>query len=174
MARWRLSTAHYLNVEGVSWQYSETDQFSGRAVMKKFPVPSYFDPRFKEYWNYRDMLGKERVGARDEEGSVVVCDGNNPGPYDVIFRGDPTPDMLPLDAEAEAISASYADRWKHRGEDLIIHDYSQSLLNDLYQQLADAQTSRPTEDITELVSTMTQVMQQNTQILEKLASQRRI
>ena len=39
MARWKLMTPHYLNVEGETWEYTENDRQTGRQRVQ-FPVPA--------------------------------------------------------------------------------------------------------------------------------------
>ena len=38
MARWKLMTPHYLNVEGETWEYTENDRQTGRPKRVQFPV----------------------------------------------------------------------------------------------------------------------------------------
>lgn len=96
MARWKLTDKHYLNVEGTEWEYKETLD-SGKQARKVFSVPTYLDPDSRSDWT--------------EDGMIIVCDGKGRQPRDLIFSGPPTPDMLPLDEEAEAISAQYQHNW---------------------------------------------------------------
>ena len=44
MARWKLMTPHYLNVDGEEWEYQETDRQTGRPRGTKFRVPRLLDP----------------------------------------------------------------------------------------------------------------------------------
>lgn len=104
MARWRLRSAHYLNVvsrwgEKVEWEYSETSRDTGRRARKLFPVPLMLDTNNAADYNY--------------PGEIIVCKPGTGSPLDIEFLGDPTPDMEPLDEEAEAISASLRPRWEH-------------------------------------------------------------
>ena len=96
MARWQLKEKHYINVEGTEWEYKETTD-QGKQVRRVFNVPMYLDPESSADWT--------------EPGMIVVCDGTNPKGRDLIFSGPPTPDMLPLDEEAETISASLRASW---------------------------------------------------------------
>ena len=45
MARWKLMTPHYLNVEGETWEYTENDRQTGRPKRVQFPVPRLLDIR---------------------------------------------------------------------------------------------------------------------------------
>lgn len=118
MARWRLTSAHYLNVEGVEWDYAEKDQSTQRMKRVRFAVPLHLDPRDSADWN--DKANEW----------IVVSNGSNPGPRDIIFMGDPTPDMEPLDAEAEVLTNEWRKKWDgaHPIESLPGQGYSQSLL----------------------------------------------
>src|SRR6266705_2613092 len=105
MARWRLLTGHYLNVEGTEWEYKETDRNTGKQARKVFAVPLFMDPNDPSDHNY--------------PGEIIVANiADRAFARDIIFLGDPTPDMEPLDAEAEAISESLAPKWTHPIESL--------------------------------------------------------
>jgi len=51
-------------------------------------------------------------------GEIVVCHAGKGQRQDIIFVGNPTPDMEPYDEEAEAISASLRQSWEHPIESL--------------------------------------------------------
>jgi len=108
MARWRLITGHYLNVlvdgEPIEWEYKEVDRTTGKQARKIFPVPMLMDPNDPADCNY--------------PGEIVVCHEGKGQRQDIIFVGDPTPDMEPYDEEAEAISASLRQSWEHPIESL--------------------------------------------------------
>src|SRR5689334_3691415 len=96
--RWRLTTPHYLNVptlpDGtrVEWEHKETARESGRAIRKLYAVPMLLDPRDPADHNH--------------PGDIIVChdvEGARHDHKDYIFEGDPTPEMEPLNDEAEAI-----------------------------------------------------------------------
>lgn len=105
MARWRLINAHYLNIldpdtdKPTEWMYSETDRTSGKARRKIYNVPQLLDPKDPTLHNFGD--------------DIVVCQEGKGEPKDIVFFGPPTPDMEPMDAEAEAISASLQSKWIH-------------------------------------------------------------
>lgn len=106
--RWRLRTAHYIHIptlpDGtkVEWEHKETNRESGRAVRKLYPVPMLLDPNDGADCNYPGeiIIAREVGGAHHQR-------------RDIIFLGDPTPDMEPLNEEAEAISDSLRQRWEH-------------------------------------------------------------
>lgn len=109
MARWRLRTAHYLNVvdrdgEKIEWEYTETSRDTGRRARKLYPVPLMLDTNNAADFNY--------------PGEIIVCAPDKGEGRDISFLGDPTPDMEPLDEEAEAISASLRSKWEHPIESL--------------------------------------------------------
>lgn len=128
MARWRLRSAHYLNVPGTEWEYKETDRTTGKNGRKVFPVPLFLNPDDAADHNY------------PREGEIIVCHEGKGAAKDIIFLGEPTPEMEPIDEEAEAISASLASKWQHPIESLSGQGpgYTQSLLAGLEKQLSDA------------------------------------
>lgn len=146
MARWKLLTPHYLNtVSSNEWEYMETDRSTGRPIRKKFTVPRYLHPMDPGDWT-------RRWGTKgDEEGEVVVCHGTSSDAIE--FIGDPTPDMLPLDDEARAISSGLEHIWQYRPDTDIPGDYSQSLVDAFQTQMAEV-VARPVEvpGMTDLVT----------------------
>lgn len=141
MARWRLVEAHYLNTPGTEWEYTETSQQTGRPIRHRFPVPTLLDPKDADCWNYVEI----GPTGRPIGGDVIVSDGSNPQPKDIIFIGPPTPGMEPLDAEAKAISEKESPKWIHPIESLPGQTFSQSLLADLQKQLADLAAAKSAE-----------------------------
>src|SRR5262250_2477567 len=109
MARWYLREKHYLNVPGTEWEYKETDRETQRQVRKVFEVPLYLNPDEPADWN-------DRVNER-----IIVSTKFDPAsPRDYVFIGSPTPDMIPLDEEAQGITDDFVRRgvWKHPIESL--------------------------------------------------------
>lgn len=111
--RWSLRNAHYLNVKElpdgtrVEWEHKETNTANGRMVRKLFAVPMLLDPAEPADQNY--------------PGEIIVAhavDGAHNLPQDYIFNGEPTPEMEPLNAEAQAISDSLREKWTHPIESL--------------------------------------------------------
>lgn len=127
MARWRLRDKHYLNVPGTEWEYKETDRETNRQARKVFEVPLYLNPEDSADWNYRD-----------QQAIIVANKFDRAYPRDIVFVGPPTPDMEPLDEEAERITQGFIDSgaWKHPIESLNMN-YSQSVLSDFERQLAE-------------------------------------
>lgn len=123
MARWRLTQPHYLKTVDNQWEQKETNRTSGRQAIKRYDVPRLFDP-------------KDPGDCNNGEDCVVCWEGKGT-PRDHIFFGPPTPDMEPLDEEAEAVSAEEGKNWVHPIEGLS-GDYSGTLLQTFEQQLAEA------------------------------------
>lgn len=96
MARFRLRCGHYLNIidnysgEQVEWIYEETDRTTGRTNRKKFHVPMLLDAE-----------------------AIVTTKASAAFPNDTVFFGEPTPDMEPLDEEAEELVESLKAKWIH-------------------------------------------------------------
>lgn len=106
--RWRLVNAHYLSIDEfpdgtkVEWEHKETARETGRTVRKLFKVPALLDPKDPSDCNY--------------PGEVIVAhavEGCHNLRQDYIFAGEPTPEMEPLNAEAQAISDSLQSKWQH-------------------------------------------------------------
>lgn len=107
MARYRLIAKHYLNVPGTEWEQVETDQHTGRQVRKRYTVPRHLDPDMPSDWNYPN------------DGIIIVSDREDPShPNDIVFIGEPTLDMVPLDDEARAKVEAVAKRGQHPIESL--------------------------------------------------------
>lgn len=166
MARWRLTQTHYLEIESlddqqVEWEYKEIDQNTGRTRSKRFNVPFLMDILdVKGCWN--------------DQSGIIVSNGNNPGPRDYIFKGDPTPEMEPLDDEAREITARCEPNWVHPIDSLPGQGYTQSLLAGLEKQLsaitlstkpvAISENSVSKEDFEELKRQMAELMKQNAKL----------
>ncbi len=103
--RWRLTTAHHLSIDTlpdgtkVEWEHKETSRESGRAVRKLFPVPMFLEPKDAADHNYPGEI----IVAHAVDGCHNLC-------QDYIFKGPPTQEMEPLNAEAQAIT----DEWRHK------------------------------------------------------------
>lgn len=104
--RWRLITPHYLPVAtlpdgtAVEWEHSETNRETGRAARKRYVVPAYLDAE--------TIVTQEVEGARVERG-------------DVVFTGPPSPDMDPINDEAQEITNAHRERWEHPIESLPVN-----------------------------------------------------
>lgn len=162
MARWKLIASHYLNVRDEEWEYTEMARGTGRTIRKKFNVPRHLDVNDPSCWT-------ERWGPKgDEEGCINVCHEGKGNPGDITFFGEPTPEMLPLDDEAAAISASYEAKWKYRPDEFK-DSYSQSLVEQFQGAMADAQSRiKPIEipGLGELTTMIGELVKQNQQAIE--------
>lgn len=99
MARWKLNGKHYLNVPGTEWEHKEISLSSGKQVRKIYTVPAFLDPAEPGDCNY--------------PGEIIVCHEGKGERKDIVFLGDPTTEMEPLDEEAEEISAQCARMREH-------------------------------------------------------------
>lgn len=167
MARWRLTAAHYLNVPGTEYEYKETDRNTGKQARKVFLVPALLNPDDPSDCNY--------------PGEIIVCvEGKGQG-RDIVFTGPPTPDMEPLDDEAEAISASHRPAWQHPIDSLPVNgDYSAQLFAMLEKQMSAALKGKPapnasakgvdTEAFAKLQEQVASLIEQNAKLLEQLTA----
>lgn len=111
MAKWQLKADHYLKVEGIEWEMTETSD-TGVQARKRFPVPLYC-----------------------LEGTIVV-QGVKPAKGEIAFQGPPTPDMDPLDEEAEAITNPLKRVWdKNHPIESLGGTYADSVTEDLQRQI---------------------------------------
>lgn len=168
MARWRLAAAHYLNTGDTKWEYSEVDRTTGRPKRTQFDVPRMLNPEDPGDWNY--VYSKDGFGKPDT-GEIIVAQGTHE-PRDIVFIGEPTPDMVPLDDEAKAITAKYAHKWKHPIESLT-GTYADEMMKDLSAQLEEvraASAPAPVEGMTELLTAMTAMMKQNQEMMAALVA----
>lgn len=132
MARWQLTEDHYIKVRRRSrpteWEYQETDRLTGETDRTRFVVPLYCEEKM--------IISSAGCGLPSDNGKM--------GPIE--FDGDPipTPAMTPLDAEAEAISASYRDRWINPIESMPAQGgFNSALLSSLERQLAEVASRLP-------------------------------
>ena len=160
MARWKLMTSHYLNVDGEEWEYMELDRSTGRQRRTKFKVPRLLDVNDPTCWTHK-------FGAQgNEEGEIIVCHSGKGEPKDIVFYGDPSPDMFPLDDEAKELSAKFADKWKFNVENAA-GDFSQSLIEKFQNQQA-AIASKPVEipGLSDLVASINSLVKQNQTVID--------
>lgn len=131
MAKWRLTSDHYLNVvcdeygEKIDYEYSETDQQTNRVRRRSWDVPM--------------LIGREKIVTNKQEDFDAF--GGDTRERPVLFKGDPTPDMQPIDEEAKAISAKLQPKWRHAIESLPTTyngDYSASLIAGFEKLLTQA------------------------------------
>lgn len=99
MARWRLMQPHYLNVPDTEWEYKEVNRTSGKPQRKVYQVPRMLHPDDSGDYTHPELQ------------AIIVCYEGKGEARDLTFFGEPTPDMEPLDAEAQAISDSCRGKW---------------------------------------------------------------
>lgn len=170
-ARWRLTSAHYLNVPGTEWEQKETHRETGRQVRKLYPVPLLLDPKDQADWNY--------------PGEIIVAYEGSKYPRDLIFTGPPTPDMEPMNEAAEKITETNRPHWKHPIDSIPGNDFGQTVLTQLTKQLdaiisekgipkAETNTGGlPAAALTQLQSQVAELMAKNIELEQKL-NQRRL
>ena len=153
MARWKLLSGHYLNVPGTKWEYSEINRTNGRPNRVEFDVPMLLDPTDPTMWTHK---------SSPDEGEIVVCQGNG-DPRDIVFVGDPTPDMEPLDDEAREISAKFTKKWAAFGGGSSTVSFGENIVDQLQLELARKQSEpAPIPGMTELLSAMAKLIELQT------------
>lgn len=167
MARWRLTEPHYLRVEGTKWEYTEIDRVTGRPKRTQFDVPQHIDP------NSPDDL--KVYGQPDGQDTIViVSDGDNAQPKDVIFQGDPTPGMFPLDDAARAISARFEWQPTQGLDDISQNEsFQNKLLSGFIDKMTEMKSGSGSAGFEQLMSSIMAMMEKQTEILAKLAQPER-
>lgn len=165
MARWRLDIAHYLFLDPpTEWEYKETSRETGRQNRMVAKVPRLLDPKDPTDCN--------------QYGEIVVCDGHNPQRGDLIFLGDPTPDMHPLDDEAEAITQKFIDAGTWRKPEEGSEPYGEGLIKQFLAQIDRLGGIKPTPSVSasqvspdafaSMQKQVAQLMEQNAQLMKQL------
>lgn len=150
MARWKLMVPHYLNVRDEKWEYKEIDQTTGREKRMQINVPRHLDPTDPQCWT-------SRWGNRDnQQGEIIVCHEGKGEPSDVVFFGDPTPDMMPMDDEARELTASFEKVWAYKPETDAVN-YSQSMIDKMSAEMKDIKSQAPAgmEDLVKQIAALT-------------------
>ncbi len=167
MARWKLTEPHYLSVPTERWEHTTTDSRTGKPVRKMYRVPKHLDPRLEDDWNYRPE-------NNNMDGEIIVCWEGKGLPRDIIFEGNPTPGMLPLDDEAKEISGKFS--WTPTqgiDEDSQRQSFYARLGDTLIDQMIELKVARETAPsspgMDKFMETMLAMMAQNQQILAALA-----
>lgn len=99
MARFRLKAKHYLSVPDTEWEHKEVLS-TGKQKRIMYPVPLYLDPD-----NPNDQ-------TPPGSGEILVSTKPNDG-VALQFFGKCTPDMEPLDDEAEEMFNTTSKDWVH-------------------------------------------------------------
>ena len=161
MARWRLTASHYINVEGTKWEFQDTDRMTGKVRRVQFDVPTLLDIEDPTSWN-QNIVRNPRGEILGGDIVVAHADGIHDA-KDFIWKGPPTPDMEPMDAEAEAISAKFLEGWKRPPEadgvkygDILIQRFQEK-----FDKIGSPTAPVQIEGITEVLAAMTALMRQN-------------
>jgi len=133
-----------------------------------FRVPKHLDPRLEDDWNVR-------INGMD--GEIHVCyEGKDDPRYPdraIVFEGNPTPGMLPLDDEAKEISGKFS--WiptQGIDEESQRHSFYAKLGDTLIDQMTELKVAREEASnpgMDKFMETMLAMMTQNQQILAALA-----
>jgi hypothetical protein len=156
-----LTEAHYLNVPDNLWEQQITDRATGRPIRKQFPVPLHLDPNMESDWNYREQVGQHVV-----DGKIIVCHRGKGEPKDIVFVGDPTPGMLPLDDEARVITAKFS--WtptQGLEPNQQAESYTNKLLIDLSTTMEQVKATPQIPGLAEFMKSMSEIMAQQTALL---------
>jgi hypothetical protein len=129
MARWKVTAKHYVHAEQygqpTEWERQETNQDTGRMFRKSYRVPLYIDP-------------DDRFCINKFEGFCVVARKGTEKPGDIVFFGPPTPDMEPMDEEAQAETDAEKHKWVNPIDSLapeIGQEFGKQLLEALNRQV---------------------------------------
>jgi hypothetical protein len=129
MARWKVTAKHYLHAEqygqSTEWERQETNQDTGRMFRKAYKVPMYIDP-------------DDKYCINKFEGICVVARKGTERPGDIVFFGPPTPDMEPMDEEAQAETDAEKHKWVNPIDSLapeIGQEFGKQLLDALNRQV---------------------------------------
>lgn len=170
MARWRLTTSHYLNVPDTAWEQQEVDQATGRQLRKRYVVPQLLDVNDMVCWNYTTRNPRGEIVA----GEIIVCHKGKGQPQDITFAGNPTPDMIPLDEEATAISKALEKKWNAKPDEE--RSFAQKLIEEQSAAAAELQAKQNTvkvDGMDQMLGALTQLAQQNQALIAALAGERR-
>ena len=160
MARFRLKAKHYLNVPGTEWEHKENPQ-GGKLMRKIYKVPRYIDPDDPADHNYVD----------NGEGMVIVSTKEDDNfPKDIVFIGDPTPDMDPIDKEAKAIFARFKPIWDNTHPiESLPSSFGEAIMDKMMGEIEDiragmATQSQPNVSVKEIEDLRSMVATQQQQI----------
>ena len=166
MARWQLTEAHALHtIPPTKWEWQQINRMTGRPERKIFNVPLHLDPNIEGDWNYQ-----ERIGNNIVDGKIIVCHEGKGEPKDIVFTGDPTPGMLPIDDEARAISSRFS--WTPtQGLDEIsqANSHQQQILVELSNMKDQVRAAPQVEGMADLMKAMAEMMTFQRELLSTLA-----
>lgn len=169
MARWKLVSSHYLTVQGTFWEQVEVDQMTGKQVRKRYDVPLQLDIADTSLWN--DNIIRNPRGEILGGDIVVAYADMEHKSSDYLFKGQPTPDMFPLDDEARAISEKYVEGWKAAPSEEV--SYGRKLIERMEEHQANVDAKAQNvkiEGLDEILRSMAAMMEQNSALIATLAS----
>ncbi len=136
MARWKLTSKHYLHAEQygqlTEWERQEMNTDTGRLFRKTYKVPMLIDP-------------DDKFCINRNEGFCVVARKGTEKPGDIIFFGPPTPDMEPMDESAQAETDAEKHKWINPIDSLapeIGQEFGKQLLEILERRLDEVGRSQ--------------------------------
>src|SRR6266566_4060577 len=166
MARWKLTEPHYLNVPSSRWEHTAVDSRTGKPTRKMYKVPMHLDPRVADDWNFK-------YPNNEMDGEIHVCHEGRGLPNDIIFEGDPTPGMVPLDAEAKEITGRF--NWTPTqgiDEESQRTGFFARLGDDLINQMTDLKAAQASQQqahgVDKVLEAMAAMMEQNRQLISLL------
>lgn len=177
-ARWKLTEAHYLKVKGIFWEHNQVDRKTGKPVRKQYPVPLFLDPLSLDDMVTHGQMDPNLPSNNPEDWMIVVAHGESTFTKDVIFDGEPTPGMLPLNDEARAISEKFSKgQWQPTqgiDEESQRNSYANAVINGLLDQVHTlkenaASGGQTISGMSEFMETMQAMMKQQTEIIGMLA-----
>src|SRR5215472_9767619 len=176
MARWKLIEAHYLNAVGKdqsAWESKETDRVTGRTARVVYNVPRLLDPKDQADFNYVSIDGGD--------GGIIVCHQGKGQPRDIVFEGDPTPAMEPLDDEAIEITEACRPNWHDPINEFSAMSRDERMLISLQEQITDIKSKEAApaprlvatnginiDDFTKLQEQVAALMYRNAELQTKL------
>lgn len=164
MARWKLVESHYLNTKDTQWEYKEIDRDTGRERRKQVSVPRFLNIEDPSDWT-------NSWGNKDNQtGEIIVCYEGKGEARDIVFFGDPTPGMMPVDDEARAISARFEQRWSYKPDTAEV-SHSQSMIDRFEIEKAAAEAKPQQVEIaglSELVTLMAAQQKNQQELIDGL------
>lgn len=169
MARWKLTASHYLSVKGTQWEQIEVDRMTGKQIRKQYEVPLQLDIDDTSLWN-GNILRNPRGEVLGGDIVVAYADGAHE-PADYLFRGDPTPDMFPLDDEARKISSKFEAKWNAAPDEEVTYGRRMiERIEEVGQRQAEEARTMKVEGLQEILKGMSDLMAQNAALMAQLVS----
>jgi hypothetical protein len=163
-------------VEKWEWEYKQVNRKTGREDRKRMEVPRFLDINDPADWTVKpEGVSTAHGGNMDDvAGIIIVCHEGKGDPADVEFIGEPTPEMIPIDDEARAITATFEEKWRYKPEGMEI-SHSQSMIDRFETDMAELKdrASIPQQmvipGLEDLVKAMTILTTNQAVMMEKLS-----